>query len=357
MARPCHRPELRSAAAASAPVAVWGAGIFASWSSDLPGESKGNSVDARSVVFEVSELCSPSESKSGTAWKLGSALASSDGVTEAAAASAGSAGTPLSASVSAAAWLRRSALSIPVLIRSHRSGAGSTASTITLSSPSRCSHSRTVSAKPASCASNASAWSRSSADSVPRTYSAASASRSSSYIGASIGFCPEDMSHAQSVGSCPHTLANFEQTTAKPRLDRVHRNIELGRQLIAAPTAVISKQHDALLFRVEPAETGEQPLEFDRHLASRQGRRRLGGGLGRLGLFIDRNVSPLARDVDGAIARHRDHPGDWTCRCRIELICHFPHFEVGLRHDLFGQCGLSQYARHKGVQMRPRRPW
>ena len=72
------------------------------------------------------------------------------------------------------------------LILSQSSGGGSTASTMTLSSPSRRSHIRTDAAKPGSSVSNASACSRSSADSVPSTYSAASASWASSYITALI---------------------------------------------------------------------------------------------------------------------------------------------------------------------------
>src|SRR5580704_1219926 len=68
------------------------------------------------------------------------------------------------------------------LILSQSSSGGSTASTMTLSSPSRRSHIRTDVAKPGSSVSNASACSRSSADSVPSTYSAASASWASSYI-------------------------------------------------------------------------------------------------------------------------------------------------------------------------------
>src|SRR5580692_5220168 len=71
---------------------------------------------------------------------------------------------------------------ISALILSHTSGDGSTASTMTLSSPSRRSHCRTDAAKPGSSVSNASACSRSSAESVPSTYSAASASWASSYI-------------------------------------------------------------------------------------------------------------------------------------------------------------------------------
>src|ERR1700719_4312143 len=72
------------------------------------------------------------------------------------------------------------------LILSQSSGGGSTASTMTLSSPSRRSHMRTDAAKPGSSVSKASACSRSSAESVPRTYSAASASWASSYITALI---------------------------------------------------------------------------------------------------------------------------------------------------------------------------
>src|SRR5271170_684926 len=78
------------------------------------------------------------------------------------------------------------------LILSQSSGGGSTASTMTLSSPSRRSHIRTDAAKPGSSVSNASACSRSSADSVPSTYSAASASWASSYITALVpsDYCP-----------------------------------------------------------------------------------------------------------------------------------------------------------------------
>src|SRR6202030_2454718 len=68
------------------------------------------------------------------------------------------------------------------LILSQSSGGASTASTMTLSSPSRRSHIRTDAAKPGSSVSSASACSRSSAESVASTYSAGSASWASSYI-------------------------------------------------------------------------------------------------------------------------------------------------------------------------------
>src|SRR5208282_4611190 len=68
------------------------------------------------------------------------------------------------------------------LILSQTAAGGSTASTMTLSSPSRRSHIRTDSANPGSISSSASACWRSSAASVPSTYSAASASWASSYI-------------------------------------------------------------------------------------------------------------------------------------------------------------------------------
>src|SRR6516162_5854690 len=302
-----------------------------------------------SAVFESSEPCGRSESKSGTVWGLGSALASICGLAADAAASAGSDNTSAGSTASDAAWVRCSAPSMPVLIRSHRSGGGSTASTITLSSLRRCSHRRTVSANPASRANSASTWSRSAADSVPRTYSAARASWSSSYI----ALLSKKVTPA-SVGSCAHTLANFEQTAAKPRPDRVHRNIELIRQMIATPAAVIGQQHDPLLFRVEPTEAAEQALELRRHFAPRQWRRGVGGGFGRcFGLFIDRDVSLPAHDIDGAIAGHCDHPGNRACRCRIELIRHFPHFEVGFFHYLFGQCRPSQDAHKYSVELCP----
>ena len=70
----------------------------------------------------------------------------------------------------------------PGLYLSQVSAGGSTASTMTLSSPSRRSHSRTISRTPDQSQRNASAWSHSFAESVPRTYSAASASWSSSYM-------------------------------------------------------------------------------------------------------------------------------------------------------------------------------
>src|SRR5579863_9259624 len=200
---------------------------------------------------------------------------------------ASAAGSPASTSASAA--MRRSAPSISVLILSQTSGGGSTASTMTLSSPSRRSHTRTISAKPGSITSNASAWSRSSAESVPKTYSAARASRSSSYIAtsrhssnayglASNAHDLERKPESAWSGSCAvsHTLAQFEETATQPSLDRVHRNIELLRQLIAAPAAVIGQQHDALLFRIELAETGEQSPELLGHLAAGQRRRRVG---------------------------------------------------------------------------------
>src|SRR6516165_6689014 len=65
---------------------------------------------------------------------------------------------------------------ISALILSQTSGGGSTASTMTLSSPSRRSHCLTNAAKCGSSDIKASACSRSSAVSVPSTYSAASAS-------------------------------------------------------------------------------------------------------------------------------------------------------------------------------------
>src|ERR1700689_194702 len=146
------------------------------------------------------------------------------------------------------------------LILSQSSGGGSTASTMTLSSPSRRSHIRTEAAKPGSSVSKASACSRSSAESVPSTYSAASASWASSYITAVVLFSPQHLAS--------HTLADFEQAATQPCLDRVHRDIELGRELFPAPAAVIGEQHDALLLRIELAQEQKKPLELLGHLAA-----------------------------------------------------------------------------------------
>src|SRR6202044_2045857 len=115
-------------------------------------------------------------------------------------------------------------------------GGGSPPSTMTLSSPSRRSQRRTDSANPGSISSSASACSRSSPESVPRTYSAARASWASSHITRAVLFSLERL--------LSHTLPNFEQAAAQPCLDRVHRDIELGRELLAAPTAVIGQEHD-----------------------------------------------------------------------------------------------------------------
>src|SRR5579863_8915689 len=210
------------------------------------------------------------------------------------------------------------------LIFSHSSGCGSTASTMTLSSPRRRSHCRTAVSKPGSNDSNASACSRSSADSVPSTYSAASVSWSSSNMA------------RQAPPSRSHAGPDLEQAAAQPGLDRVHGNIELLRELIATPAAVIGQQHDALLLGVELAEARQQLLELLGHLAARQRRRRLGCDVERVGLVLDRQLALLAHDIDGAIARDRHHPGDRARDGRVELDSHLPHLEVGLLHDLVG---------------------
>src|SRR3984893_15208851 len=95
-----------------------------------------------------------------------------------------STGGPAAANTGAAggASLAGSTTPSSALILSQSSGGGSTASTMTLSSPSRRSHIRTEAAKPGASVSKASACSRSSVESVPSTYSAASASWASSYI-------------------------------------------------------------------------------------------------------------------------------------------------------------------------------
>src|SRR5580692_12429220 len=98
----------------------------------------------------------------------------------------GSAAAGTGAGAACGASLDVSTAPSSALILSQSSGGGSTASTMTLSSPSRRSHIRTDAAKPGSSVSKASACSRSSADSVPSTYSAASASWASSYITALI---------------------------------------------------------------------------------------------------------------------------------------------------------------------------
>src|SRR5579864_8691793 len=255
-------------------------------------------------------------------------------------------GSDLIGSIAAAgASLGGATVPSSALILSHSSGGGSTASTMTLSSPSRRSHIRTDAAKPGSSVSNASACSRSSAESVPSTYSAASASWASSYITVVVLFSPQR--------SAPHTLANFEQAATQPCLDRVHRNIELGRELFAAPAAVIGEQHDALLFRVELAEAGKQPLELFGHLTAGERRRAFGGDVLRLRLFLDGDFAALAHDVDGAVARHGHHPGDRACQRRVELVGHFPDLEISLLHDLFSQFGLSQDTQKHPVEFRP----
>src|ERR1700733_10138308 len=184
------------------------------------------------------------------------------------------------------------------LILSQSSAGGSTASTMTLSSPSRRSHCRTAASKPGSNEINPSACSRSSAESVPSTYSAASVSWSSSNI------------TSQAPPSCAHAYTDLEQAATQPRLDRVDGNIELLRELIPAPAAVIGEQHDALLFRIELAEARQQPLEFLGHFPARQRRRRIGGDSQRIRLVLDRDLAFLAYDVDRPIARDRHHPGD-----------------------------------------------
>src|SRR3984957_2997411 len=226
------------------------------------------------------------------------------------------------------------------LILSQSSAGGSTASTMTLSSPSRRSHCRTAASKPGSNDSNASACSRSSAERVPSTYSAARVSWSSSNMA------------SQAPPSRSHACADLEQAATQPRLDCVHGNIELLRELIAAPAAVIGGQHGALLFRVELAEAREQPFELFVHLASGKRRRRVGGDVERIRLIFDRHLALLAYDIDGPIARDRHHPGDWAGDGRIELGGHLPHLEIGFLHDLIGQFRPTQDTQKHPVQFR-----
>src|SRR5262249_60003539 len=50
---------------------------------------------------------------------------------------------------------------------------------------------------------------------------------------------------------------------------------------------------------------------------------------------------------------HSDHPGNRASRCRIELIGHFPHFEIGFLHDLFGQYRPSEDAEEYPIKLCP----
>src|SRR5579884_1017293 len=153
--------------------------------------------DLASDAAIVSDAASASGSATGwealaasvTASVTASACGTSDGGGAASAVSAaGAAGASvLGAALGALDSCGVAAGPSSALILSHTAGDGSTASTITLSSTSRRSHWRTESANPGSISSSASACSRSSAESVPSTYSAASASWASSYI---TGFVP-----------------------------------------------------------------------------------------------------------------------------------------------------------------------
>src|SRR5579859_524856 len=106
---------------------------------------------------------------------------------------------------------------------------------------------------------------RSSASSVPSAYSAASAIWSSVY---SMISTPK--------GLKTQALPDVHHAAAKPRLYRIHRHLELRRQLLPAPAVVIRKQHKLLTVRLEPADTFQQALQFFCHFPASQGIRAIG---------------------------------------------------------------------------------
>src|SRR5882757_10740302 len=138
-------------------------------------------------------------------------------------------------------------------------GRGSTDPTIWFSTPSRYSQACTSAVSSLSTAIMVSTCVRSSASSVPRAYSAASAIWSSLWAIIQNPGSPR-------FGSCrcssakSKALPDLHYAAAQPCLHRVHRCLELCRQLLAAPAVVIGQQHELLTVRLETANAFQQPL-------------------------------------------------------------------------------------------------
>jgi hypothetical protein len=77
------------------------------------------------------------------------------------------------------------------------------------------------------------------------------------------------------------------------------------------PAVVVRQKHDAAAILIERAEAGEQPPQVVGQLAARQRIGILARHLQRRRLVLDRQFRFPAHEVDGAVARDRDHPGHW----------------------------------------------
>ena len=125
-------------------------------------------------------------------------------------------------------------------------------------------------------------------------------------------------------------------------------------KLFAAPAVVIRKQHQLLPIRLQPSDAFQEPLQFLGHLAPRQRIRRIGGDFHRGRLFFDRNLGPLANDIDGPVSRNRRHPCDRGRHAGIELPRAVPDLDVSLLNDLLREILTPQDTQHHAEEFRAR---
>jgi hypothetical protein len=79
---------------------------------------------------------------------------------------------------------------------------------------------------------------------------------------------------------------------------------------------------------------------------------RMAADLDRLRLVLDRLLGLLAQDIERAIARDRDHPGDRRRQPRVEVPRAAPDFQIGFLHDFVRQIGPTQDTQHDAVKFR-----
>ena len=216
------------------------------------------------------------------------------------------------------------------LILSQSSGGGSTGATSTLSSPSR----RSTSAPRGEDGierEQRSACARSSASSVPSTYSRAAYRRRHHPA----------RSHRHSIAS--QALPDFQRLRRSQVLIVFAGASNCAAELIPAPAAVIGQQHHAPPVLIELAEAGEQALQLLGHLAPRQRIRRSSpAAVLAAGSSSIERLPALADEIERPVARDRHHPGDRGRQFRVETAGIVPDFQVGLLHHLVGEVASPQ---------------
>src|SRR5882757_4164547 len=153
----------------------------------------------------------------------------------------------------------------------------------------------------------------------------------------------------------PKALPDVHHAATKPRLYRVHRRLELRRQLLPAPAVVVGKQHKFLAIWLEAADAFQKALQFFRHFPACQRIRAVGGDFHRRRLFLDREFGSLAHEVDGPVTGDRRHPRDRRRQTGIELSRAIPNLDVRLLNDLLSEVLPAQDTEYDAIEFRPRR--